>query len=266
MKLSSSLLVILGFIALANCEVYFEEKFLDGEFKIADDYGNLLLGVSRWWLRKIDENVYDTINFLTSTVCTTSSLNFDYVLFIKSFEISQNNWLWNLLIRQTRGRRTGCIQSMKARNSEHLWEQQANSSTMRHKTKVRQSISLMNLRKSRRRWLSNFLYLRVISTHQYMETTRRRKNERFLMQSLSVHCFLQPRTTFAIFTSINCRLDKFFLLIVFKLFINRSSDFPRCSFLRSFQQIRSFLQQRQASCHSILGETRTKHRLRWRLS
>lgn len=31
MKLSSSLVVILGAIALANCDVFFEEKFLDGE-------------------------------------------------------------------------------------------------------------------------------------------------------------------------------------------------------------------------------------------
>lgn len=31
MKLSSSLLVILGAIALANCDVFYEEKFLDGK-------------------------------------------------------------------------------------------------------------------------------------------------------------------------------------------------------------------------------------------
>lgn len=31
MKLSSSILVILGFVALASCEVFFEEKFLDGK-------------------------------------------------------------------------------------------------------------------------------------------------------------------------------------------------------------------------------------------
>lgn len=31
MKLSSSVIVILGAIALASCEVFFEEKFLDGE-------------------------------------------------------------------------------------------------------------------------------------------------------------------------------------------------------------------------------------------
>jgi hypothetical protein len=31
MKLSSSLIVILGAVALASCEVFFEEKFLDGE-------------------------------------------------------------------------------------------------------------------------------------------------------------------------------------------------------------------------------------------
>lgn len=33
MKLSSSLIVILGAVALANCEVFFEEKFLDGKRK-----------------------------------------------------------------------------------------------------------------------------------------------------------------------------------------------------------------------------------------
>lgn len=31
MKLSSSLLVVLGLVALASCEVFFEEKFLDGK-------------------------------------------------------------------------------------------------------------------------------------------------------------------------------------------------------------------------------------------
>lgn len=31
MKLSSSLLVILSAVALANCEVFYEEKFLDGK-------------------------------------------------------------------------------------------------------------------------------------------------------------------------------------------------------------------------------------------
>lgn len=33
MKFSSSLLVILGAVALANCEVFFEEKFSDGKQK-----------------------------------------------------------------------------------------------------------------------------------------------------------------------------------------------------------------------------------------
>lgn len=45
--------------------------------------------------------------------------------------------------RQTRGRRPGCIPSMKARNSEHSWEQLANSSTTRKKTKVRSRFSLI---------------------------------------------------------------------------------------------------------------------------
>lgn len=45
MKLSSSLLVILGFIALANCEVYFEEKFLDGKFKT-----QTIMGICCWVL------------------------------------------------------------------------------------------------------------------------------------------------------------------------------------------------------------------------
>lgn len=31
MKLSASILVILGFVALACAEVYFEEKFVDGK-------------------------------------------------------------------------------------------------------------------------------------------------------------------------------------------------------------------------------------------
>lgn len=31
MKLSSSLIVILGAVALVSCEVFYEEKFLDGE-------------------------------------------------------------------------------------------------------------------------------------------------------------------------------------------------------------------------------------------
>lgn len=31
MKLSASILVVLGFVALACAEVYFEEKFLDGK-------------------------------------------------------------------------------------------------------------------------------------------------------------------------------------------------------------------------------------------
>lgn len=48
MKLSSSLLVILGFVALANCEVFMEEKFLDGkQTRNARQLWKLLLGVSR---------------------------------------------------------------------------------------------------------------------------------------------------------------------------------------------------------------------------
>lgn len=31
MKLSSSLLVVLGLVALSHCDVFFEEKFLDGK-------------------------------------------------------------------------------------------------------------------------------------------------------------------------------------------------------------------------------------------
>lgn len=36
MKLSSSLIVILGAVALVSCEVFFEEKFLDGELNLSE--------------------------------------------------------------------------------------------------------------------------------------------------------------------------------------------------------------------------------------
>lgn len=37
MKLSPSLIVILSAVALVSCEVFFEEKFLDGELNVRDD-------------------------------------------------------------------------------------------------------------------------------------------------------------------------------------------------------------------------------------
>lgn len=43
MKLSSSLIVILGAVALVSCEVFFEEKFLDGELNLLSRLATLFV-------------------------------------------------------------------------------------------------------------------------------------------------------------------------------------------------------------------------------
>lgn len=155
MKFSSSL-VILGAVALASCEVFFEEKFLDGEW-------NCCWVLAGWTCKSSDNKLCkfpllsDGLSILRTYPGIQALNNYD--------NYSKINFSSTFSSRQTRGRRTGCTRSMRARNSAHSWELLASSTTMRNKTKVR-SVFINELHHFRkfRRWLSNFLYLRVIST------------------------------------------------------------------------------------------------------
>lgn len=80
MKLSSSLLVILGAIALANCEVFFEEKFLDGK---------LTAWINSCWVLAGDDDERIIADVLSLNISFNTSFNF-ISGFYRTIEVDQN--------------------------------------------------------------------------------------------------------------------------------------------------------------------------------
>lgn len=152
MKLSSSLIVILGAVALVSCEVFFEEKFLDGE----------LNSLSRRWLSLLLPNwlpstMFRRVGWRSHFSLSSSALRFTLIA-------TSSRWHWRVIcadlgwiscqnctikidhlrhsfylsfFRQIHGKRNGCLRSTRAKSSANSWEQLESSSMMRKRMLVR---------------------------------------------------------------------------------------------------------------------------------